>query len=125
MTAMSIRQRTKARSPSSSLNRSWSDDRLDGHVTVTIEEPLSFKSYVPPVPRGPVFIPDKQYQRRVLGRPSRKGPPFSIRSKACANICAGFSVVAFLFLVRCMATGGDELFVKQSNDPHNRVVVMD
>ena len=115
---MSIRHRAKPPNqrtpPHSAGRRAWSDDDNDdiddGQVTILIEEeevvaPLHFPSYLLPSRRTPPpsslwMIPDKYYQERALGRSRRRDQGFRITQRCCANCCTGFSVVAFLFLVR-------------------------
>lgn len=75
------------------------------HVVLIVEEehssPELFYLKRAPPPRQPLFLPDKNYQDFMAGRPRRQkvswldGPKF-------AKGCTGFSLIAILFLVRRM-----------------------
>jgi uncharacterized membrane protein (GlpM family) len=60
------------------------------------QQPVYLKRAPPPKP--PLFLPDKYYQDFLQGKPRRQSTAF-IDSQKCARGCAGFSLVAILFLL--------------------------
>jgi len=87
---MSIRQRLAPRSQESTTH----------HVALIVEDEEQQPVYLrrAPPPKPPLFLPDKYYQDFLRGKPRKRSSSWFDGQK-CARGCAGFSLVAIVFLV--------------------------
>ena len=77
-----------------------SQESMTQHVALIVEDEEQQPIYLrrAPPPKAPLFLPDKHYQAFLAGRPRRTSQSWFDGQK-CARGCAGFSLVAILFLV--------------------------
>lgn len=77
-----------------------SQESATQHVALIIEDEAQQPVYLQraPPPKPPLFLPDKHYQAFLAGRPRRSSQGW-LDGQKCARGCAGFSLIAILFLL--------------------------